>query len=133
MILQLYISGNTDPRKVAFYRFKLLRYNIRKRKNQYFRVISKFIMASQKQRNCWQNFFTSLNAYQPKTELIKVLNFLDSSRLYGIQPENLKTGGSGELFLPENDFKTCSTVNFPKNYPDYFGSLETNQRHEIQT
>ena len=26
-----------------------------------------------------------------------------------------KQGGSRELFLPENDFKTCSAVNFPKN------------------
>ena len=25
-----------------------------------------------------------------------------------------KTGGFTELFLPKNDFKTCSAVNFPK-------------------
>ena len=34
------------------------------------------------------------------------------------------------MFLPENDFKTCSTVSFPKSHPD-FGDLETNERHEI--
>ena len=27
---------------------------------------------------------------------------------------NPKTGGFGELFLPKNDFKTCSAVNFPE-------------------
>ena len=30
-------------------------------------------------------------------------------------PKIEKTGGSSDLFLPENDFKTCSLVNFPKN------------------
>ena len=29
--------------------------------------------------------------------------------------ENLKIGGSRELFLLENDFKFCYTVSFPKN------------------
>ena len=37
-----------------------------------------------------------------------------------------KTGGFRELFLPENDFKTFSTVEKKKD-PD-FGGLETNQR-----
>ena len=37
-----------------------------------------------------------------------------------------------ELFLPENDFKTYFTVNFPKKHPD-FGGLKTNQMHEGQT
>ena len=41
-----------------------------------------------------------------------------------------KTGGFRELVLPGNDFKTCSTVNFPKKHPN-FGGVETN--HEIQT
>ena len=40
--------------------------------------------------------------------------------------------GSRELFLPENDFKTCYTANFPEKLPD-FGHLETNQRYEIHT
>ena len=39
--------------------------------------------------------------------------------------ENQKVGGSKELFLPEDDFKTCSAVNFPKNHAD-FGGPETN-------
>ena len=43
-----------------------------------------------------------------------------------------KTGGSREVFLPENDFQTSFTVNFPKKHPDFEG-LETNQRHENQT
>ena len=41
-----------------------------------------------------------------------------------------KKGGFRELFLPKNDFKTCSAVNFQKKHVD-FGGLETNQRHEI--
>ena len=36
-----------------------------------------------------------------------------------------------ELFLPENDFKTCFTVNFPKKHPD-FGRLKTKQRPKGQ-
>ena len=46
--------------------------------------------------------------------------------------EDPKTGDFRELFLPENDFKTCSTVNLPKKHQD-FGGLETNQRHKVQT
>ena len=46
--------------------------------------------------------------------------------------KNPKTGGFTELLLPENDFKTCSTGNFPKKHPD-FGGLETNRRHKFQT
>ena len=68
----------------------------------------------------------------PKTHLIKALNSIDSSRPYKRLLQIQKTGGSRELFLPENDFQTSSTVNFSKKYPD-FGGLETNQRHEIQT
>ena len=49
-----------------------------------------------------------------------------------LQFDSPKTGGFRELFLSENDFKTCSTVNFPKIHPD-FGGLETNERHKIQT
>ena len=36
-----------------------------------------------------------------------------------------------ELLLPENDFKTCTTVNFTKTHID-FGGQETNQRHKFQ-
>ena len=46
--------------------------------------------------------------------------------------ENPETGGFRELFLPQNDFKTWSAINFQKQHPD-FGGLETNQGHEIQT
>ena len=37
-----------------------------------------------------------------------------------------------ELFLPENDFKTCSAINFPKKHPD-IGDLETNQRQNLDS
>ena len=90
-------------------------------------------MAAQKRKKIFSaEFFAFLNVYYPKTHLIKALNSLDSSRPNGRLSQNPKTGGFRELFLPENDFKTCSTVNFPKKHPD-FGGLETNQRHEIQT
>ena len=56
---------------------------------------------------------------------MKALNSLDSSRLYGRLLENPKPGASTDLFLPENDFKTSSTVNFSKKLQD-FGDLETN-------
>ena len=48
------------------------------------------------------------------THLIKALNSLHSFRPYGRLLENPKTGAFRELFLPENDFKTCSPVSFPK-------------------
>ena len=67
-----------------------------------------------------------------KTHLIKALNSRDSSRPYGRLLENPKTGGFRESFLPEKNFKTCSAVSFPKKHP-YFGSLESSQRHKIQT
>ena len=76
----------------------------------------------------WQEFLAYLNAYCPKTHLMKALYSLDSSRPNGRLSQNPKTGGFRELFLPENDFKTCSTVNFPKKHPD-FGGLETNRRY----
>ena len=40
-------------------------------------------------------------------------------------------GLSIELLLAANDFKTSSTVNFPKKHP-VFGDFERNQRHEPQ-
>ena len=58
-------------------------------------------------------------------------NSLDSSRSYERLLENPKAGASKVLFLPENDFKTSSTVNFQKKCSD-FGDLETNQTHEPQ-
>ena len=56
----------------------------------------------------------------------------DSSRTDGRLLENQKTEGSKKLSLPENDFQTNSTKNFPKKHPD-FGGLETNRIHKIQT
>ena len=73
-----------------------------------------------------------MNVCYTKTHLIKALNSLDSSRPYKWLLQIGKTGGSRELFMPENDFQTSSTVNFSKKYPD-FGGLETNRRDEIQT
>ena len=89
-------------------------------------------MAAQTQKNCWQKCFAFLNAYKPKTQQIKALNSTDSSRSYGRLSQNPKTGRLRELFLTENDFKTCSTVNLPKKHPD-FGGLENNPRHQVQT
>ena len=56
--------------------------------------------------------FAFLDAYYPKTHLIKSLNFLDSSRPYERLIENEKTGGSRELFLPEDDFLNSYTKIF---------------------
>ena len=81
-------------------------------------------MAAQKHKeNCWLKFSAILNAYLLKTQLIKIHNFFDSFRPNGRLLENQKTRGSRELFLPENDFKTCSTVNcrrWLKNRNFYF-------------
>ena len=57
---------------------------------------------------------------------MKVFNSLDLSRPCGRLLENPKAGGSRELFLPENDFKTSSIVlivNFPKKHPDFQGMV----------
>ena len=82
---------------------------IRKSKNQYFKVINKSIMAAQScKKKRWRKFFAVLHWI-----------CIDSSRPYGRLLENQKTGGSRELFLPEYDFQTSSTVNFPKNHPDF--------------
>ena len=78
-------------------------------------------------RNFW-HFWMSIT----QTHLIKALYSLDSWRQNERLTQNPKTEGFRELFLPENDFKTCSKVNFPKKHLE-FGGLETNQRHEILT
>ena len=67
-----------------------------------------------------------------KTQLIKALHSLDSSRPYERLLENPKTVGSRESFLPEKNFKTWNTVNFLIKHPD-FGCLKINLRYEIQT
>ena len=46
--------------------------------------------------------------------IIKALKSLDSSISNGRLSQNPKKGHFRELFLPKNDFKTCSAVDFPK-------------------
>ena len=58
-----------------------------------------------KKKNGGKHIFPFLNAYSPKTQLIKVLNSIDSSRTYRRLLEIPKPGSSRELFLPENGFK----------------------------
>ena len=73
-----------------------------------------------------------MNAFYPKTRLIKALNSLDSYRPYGKLLEHQEEeGDSGELFLPENDFQTSSAKFFLKKHP-FFGGLGTKRRLEIQ-
>ena len=56
-------------------------------------------MAAQKQKSCWENFLAFLNAYKPKTQLIKALTSIDSFRSYGRLPQNPKKGGLGNYFF----------------------------------
>ena len=67
------------------------------------------------------SIFAFLNAYYPKTQLIKALNYLDSSRTYIRLLGDPKTGCLRELFVPENGFKTCSAAHFPKEHPKFGG------------
>ena len=46
--------------------------------------------------------------------LLKIINYLDSSRTYGKLLENPNTRNSRELCLPQNDFKTFSVEKFEK-------------------
>ena len=50
-----------------------------------------------------RKWFAFLNASYTKTNLIKSLNSLDSSRPCRKLLENQKAGGVKELLLPEND------------------------------
>ena len=43
-----------------------------------------------------------------KTQLINILNFLDSSKLYRGLLVSLKTGYPRKFFLPKNDLKSYS-------------------------
>ena len=77
------------------------------------------------------HFWIPINPKPNKSRLLTLLILADHIDDYlKIQREN--TEGSRELFLPENDFKTCSTVNVPNKHPDSEG-LETKQRQETQT
>ena len=89
-------------------------------------------MVAQKQKNCWQKFSVFLNDYKNKNQLIKTLNSFYLLRSYERLSQNQKTGDFRELFLSQNDFKTCCTVNLSRKHPD-FGDVETNQRYKIQT
>ena len=62
-----------------------------------------------------RNVFPFLNAYYSNIHLIQSLTSLGSLRPYRRLLENKKTGGSKELFLPENDFQNSPTNNFLKN------------------
>ena len=90
-------------------------------------------MVAQKRKKIVVNFF--LHFWMPidlrPNQLTEALNSFDSSRRYSGLSESPKPESSTELYLPENDFKTCYTVNFSKKHPD-FGGLEINGRHEIQ-
>ena len=81
-------------------------------------------MATQKHKKFWQKFLHFCMPINQKTQLIKALTSIDSSRSYRRLPQNPKTGGFRGLCLPKNDFKTCSTLNFLKKHPD-FGGLES--------
>ena len=83
------------------------------------------MVAQKHKKHFLRNLFAFLNACYLKTQLIKALNFLDSSRPCRRLLENPKPGAFKELFLPENDFETCSTTNFPKNHPDFGGLKPT--------
>ena len=73
-------------------------------------------MANQKGKKTTfqQKILAFLNVYYPKTNLIKALYSLDSSRSDERLSENPKTRASRDLFLPEGDFKISAAVNFPK-------------------
>ena len=91
------------------------------------------MMAQKHQKKFWWNYFCIFECLLTLECLLMSTNSLDSSRSYERLLENQKTGGSRELFLPENDFQTSSAVNFPKKKHPDFGGLENNQRNEIQT
>ena len=77
-------------------------------------------------------FLTFLNACQTKTQLIKIHNSLYSSRSYGRMLEIIKKQGALEnYYCLEMISKLALQQIIQKKHPD-LGSLETNQRHEIQ-
>ena len=88
-------------------------------KKIYFKAISKSIMGAQKGK---KNILAKL-IYQSSQ-----LSWFLKTKWKTITKS--KKGDFMELFLPKNDFKTCSAVNFLKKHAD-FGALETNQRHEL--
>ena len=72
-------------------------------------------MAAQKrQKKLLPEVFLIFERLLTQSQLIKIHNVLDSSRPYRRLLGNKKSGGSRELFLPENDFQTSTAVYFPK-------------------
>ena len=72
--------------------------------------------SSKTHKNCWQNFFLHfLMPINPKPNWLRLSTLLiltdHMEDYHKIQKQCFR-----ELFQPENDFKTCSTVNFPKKY-----------------
>ena len=109
--LELYISGSTNSRKVET---SLDRTSEKEN-------VSKSITAAQKiKKKLLADFFIFFFIFEclwtqkPTNQLIKAFNSYDSSRPYHGLLENPKIGGSRELLLPENNFKTYSAVNFCK-------------------
>ena len=73
-------------------------------------------MAAQKCKFwAFEKFLTFLNVYYPKNPSNQSSKLSWFSRPNGRLSQNPKTGGFRVSFVPENDFKTCPTVNFPKN------------------
>ena len=75
-------------------------------------VLEKWWFKKAKKKRCKQIFLHFLNVYYLKTHLIKAFNSIDwfFHRPYKRLFENKKIGSSRELLLPENDFKTSSTI-----------------------
>ena len=74
---------------------------------------------SKKQKKYWQKLFVFLNAYCPKTHLIKAFNCLNSPGSNGRLSQTLKIRGFREENLPQNNLKLCSAINFLKKDPTF--------------
>ena len=81
-------------------------------------VLEKWWFKKAKKKRCKQIFLHFLNVYYLKTHLIKAFNSIDwfFHRPYKRLFENKKIGSSRELLLPENDFKTSSTIPKPSRF-----------------
>ena len=106
------------------------RYDIRKKKNYHFKVISKSVMVTsesqkkQKQKKTKKKkkkVLAFLNTYEPKTQLIKMLNFFYSSKPYVRLSGNL-VEDIGELLFLDNDLRTdLIHTKSSKKHPDFWG------------
>ena len=68
-------------------------------------------MAKCQKKNLTETFCIS-ECVLPQDPSNQALNSLDSSWPNRGISKSPETGGFRKLFLPENDFQTCSTVNF---------------------